>query len=745
MYPSKSRVTRIAFVATLALISPVLVSCGGGGVDGGLGGGGGNNAADFVASFEGFDSTNRRLSLTMTPTAASMGQVNGTFDSGVSNMSIYDPGAPNPSVAIAVSGSFNGQAFTITLASASNPLGTSYSGSFTDQHTVEIRPTTGTGSITLRRNGYFFPALLGNWTGTAGGQPWLMQLGFAAGYDGSDSSSRVVGTELRDGRTSRVTGFLTVRHVRLIVERGGGTVTIDGEFPLNGTTVNADSINFGAQGSLTRGGLPDAARVLYLHNFEGAVASVDLFGNQRTDVVPTPTTSRIYELRVSPDKTHAAYWRQEAMGTDLWLVRLSDRVTRRVTLQGDSGITQWMGAQWSPGGTHLAYAMRTGTSGPFNTFVVRTDGSDPVPLTSNVAATTVYSDPILAWAPGTTGAPLLAFTAAESPMGDITHLYLQRMDGSGRVQITPSLVSGQHVRAMSWSPDGQRLAFTGNTRVVNARELFVATSAGAVSQILPQLPGDRLVSAIGWSPDSQRLAFVANTFGSSSQDLRVVARDSTSSQLISDLAGGPFTNQSIWEFGWAPDGTRLGYSATYNNQAMHMYAATADGAGSPIMLSDATSLGANNSAVRWNSSGTHLAFTVQANAQSQSLVSASADGASRTALADQLALGCYVDFAWSPNGNYVAFVRDLPSGECGLFAVEASGSNAHALEAPSHESAFVNGFTWWPDSMRIVYLSNRDNSFGRPELFVAYANGNAALKLSGNLDETTEAQWFQPL
>lgn len=717
----------------------VLASCGAGGGAGAIGGGGGgSNTANFVAAFEGFDSGNRRLRLIMTPTAATLGQVSGAFDNVTSNLSIYDPTLANQPDAIPVSGTFNSLSFSITLASASAPLGTSFSGSFRDSNTIEI--SGGGVTLVLRRNGYFNPALVGTWNGTSSGQPWLLQFGVANGYDASDSSSQIVGTEFLNGRSSRITGFLTVRHLQLRIERAAGTVTVNGEFPVNGTTVDANALAF-SQGNVTRGGTLAAERWLYVRN-DHDISTVDLQAN-RTDLTTLPFTNRVISIAVSPDKTHVAYVEVDGQATNLWVMRLSDRTTRNVTNYSTTVLAGVANQPlWSPDSSRVAYWTRPNNSDPHNLFVVRIDGSAPVPLTNQTvnAVGSIYTQ--TAWAPaGNT--PTIAFVAAEGDPANFSHLYIQRMDGSVKVNVTSGIVGSRQVRDMRWSPDGQRLAFVGNLAISNAYDLYVTNTSGAFVAVVPQLPASRAIDYFEWSGNSNWLAFVATTTADTVPQVRVVARDAINSQVISNFSGGPLTNQTISDIAWAPNSSRLAFGAAIANGAMRLHTASPDGAGFPVLISTTTDLGLSNYTVKWRPDSSQVAYSIW-DGTAQSVVSARADGSSRTTLLTDVLSLCTPEIAWSPNGNRVAIVGSIASTqECALFSVNADGTGGHALDPPSHPEAAISWMSWMSDSSRLVFLSNRDklgqNAFTTSELYMCSADGNASVKLSDDLGNVTRA------
>jgi WD40 repeat protein/tetratricopeptide (TPR) repeat protein len=108
-------------------------------------------------------------------------------------------------------------------------------------------------------------------------------------------------------------------------------------------------------------------------------------------------------------------------------------------------------------------------------------------------------------------------------------------------RVTALTGHGNPVRALSWSPDGQRLATSGYNFTVRLWD----PSTGR--QVHTLRGHTQVVSALSWSPDSRRLA-------SAGDDSAVKVWDANKGREIASLTG--FTG-GVSTLCWSPDGNRL--------------------------------------------------------------------------------------------------------------------------------------------------------------------------------------------
>ncbi|TAG05219.1 MAG: hypothetical protein EAZ45_06435 [Oscillatoriales cyanobacterium] len=99
----------------------------------------------------------------------------------------------------------------------------------------------------------------------------------------------------------------------------------------------------------------------------------------------------------------------------------------------------------------------------------------------------------------------------------------------------------QNYDALSWSPDGKLIAFTGGD--FNQQKLYtINAETSQLNQLAPRL-GMSGISELAWSYDSQQIAFTLNENTGNKSNLYVINRDGSGlNKLTSDKdlnAGSP--------------------------------------------------------------------------------------------------------------------------------------------------------------------------------------------------------------
>jgi serine/threonine protein kinase len=254
-------------------------------------------------------------------------------------------------------------------------------------------------------------------------------------------------------------------------------------------------------------------------------------------------------------------------------------------------------------------------------------------------------------------------------------------------------------------PSG-RLAFTSN-RFGNPEIYVVNLPSGSPQRLTNNSANDWLPD---WSPDGKRIAFTSNRNGG--YDLWVMNADGSGATAV--VATDAWDDYARW----APDGQRLAFSTTALTQGVansEIHVRLADG-----RLVQRTSSTAEDQWPDWSPDG-RIVFTEGFKGGSGwDIYVMNADGSNRA-----LWLGgpaCDVKPAWSPDGNWIAFIRNsrdtngngaVDEEDAGdVWVARADGSDLRQLT--SGDWAITPA--WSPDSRWIAFARLRDsNGNGRSD------------------------------
>ena len=202
---------------------------------------------------------------------------------------------------------------------------------------------------------------------------------------------------------------------------------------------------------------------------------------------------------------------------------------------------------WSPDGASLAYVYR-GTNFS-DIFVTDTRGETQTRLTTSQSAILDDNDWNLrpAWSPDGTQIAFVSDRKTTYP----TLWLMSAVDGSRLRPLSTPGVAGESIDALSWSPDGTRIAVSlfGSTGPSQIAIVPVDPSRRELARVLTDRPGGALDPA--WSPDGGWIVYAGRE--SYTSELFANRPDGTGLQkLTSDgvLARSP---------AWSPDGQHLAY------------------------------------------------------------------------------------------------------------------------------------------------------------------------------------------
>jgi dipeptidyl aminopeptidase/acylaminoacyl peptidase len=128
-----------------------------------------------------------------------------------------------------------------------------------------------------------------------------------------------------------------------------------------------------------------------------------------------------------------------------------------------------------------------------------------------------------------------------------------------------------------WSPDGTTIAFLSDAATKDQTQIFLAGASGAGVHRLTHFKG--AVQDIRWSPDGKHIAMLciahphrrSGALAAGARKVGVIGTQEDEQQLaIVDTATGNVReltpgNAYVYEYGWAPDSSRLAYTYAYGN------------------------------------------------------------------------------------------------------------------------------------------------------------------------------------
>lgn len=183
----------------------------------------------------------------------------------------------------------------------------------------------------------------------------------------------------------------------------------------------------------------------------------------------------------------------------------------------------------------LAYTVVT-ESGDQDIFAVRANGAGITRLTGGLGR-----DDDVTWSPD---GQAIAFT---SDRDGVRAVYVMNDDGTNVVRLTTSPSANYQP---TWSPDGRRIAFT-SERDMNA-EIYVMDRDGSnLTRLTHDAASDREPA---WSPDGSRIAFSSDRTG----------QFEIHSMNVDGSSVARLTINTVWDGqpAWSPDGTSLAFART---------------------------------------------------------------------------------------------------------------------------------------------------------------------------------------
>jgi TolB protein len=258
------------------------------------------------------------------------------------------------------------------------------------------------------------------------------------------------------------------------------------------------------------------------------------------------------------------YYEPDAEDVDFWVADIAaDGVTRPVTTGGVAGVEAYT---WSPDSRHVAYDAPQPDGSERDVFVLDMASGERTNLTDG--SESWDSDP--SWSPD---GQRLAFSSDRDIDGEpaLNNIWTMANDGSGLVNLTQSVWEDL---SPSWSPDGDVIAFyrwsLAEPEEGGPAGLWIVSAEGGEERLVAELPG---LAGPGydppaWSPDGELIAF---QYGPQEDaDVYVVPVAGGEPKRIGEPLGHDFA------ISWSPDSSFVLFCHTLQQDLM-LYMAAPDG------------------------------------------------------------------------------------------------------------------------------------------------------------------------
>lgn len=242
-------------------------------------------------------------------------------------------------------------------------------------------------------------------------------------------------------------------------------------------------------------------------------------------------------------------------------------------------------------------------------------------------------------------------------------IYLVR--GTGKAKPKPITASAESQMSPAFSPDGKYLAFAQDYCGDENYDILVYDLAtGQTRNLTPDTPEETINPYLSWSPDGQHIAFVSNREGKfATYTLRVDAKNTL--RTVKRVTQHEYSDLQA---DWSPGGKHIAVTALAHGQETWVFTVPIKGGETKIVGGPDGPVDARQ--VAWSSDGTRLAFTSSSTGLSSIFtydldtgeLHQETSGPSEAAQPGWSPDGRWLAFTWNQDGNVRIGIKDSVKG-----------------------------------------------------------------------------------
>jgi len=358
-----------------------------------------------------------------------------------------------------------------------------------------------------------------------------------------------------------------------------------------------------------------------------------------------------------------------------------------------------------------------------------------------------------AWVPPSVKSDTLIFLANKDSAAKV-ELYASIDNGSSIIKLSDTLVDGGNVVDFAISPDGQFVAYKADQESKGLFELFsVPIAGGTVVNVSRQINSNPLrVINFAWAPDGSRIAFTAQS-DLTAGDVDLFTNQPRGNNPLRVSISLPVGGE-VRDFLWSPNTALIVYAASVVGGSPNRFElfSTRPGSQDNNNISGFLPISSSVGAFAWAPTEDLVAFLADSNTGAiNELFVTDPTVVSPTPISVSGILvngGEVLFFRWAPDSTRIAYLADQFEDEkFELISVFPDVNNPLSPDidlrriSARDSKGDVIQFAWAPDSSRIAYIADQDE-IGEFELFTNTPLGNSNLKVSGELVPGGEVKDF---